>query len=99
MNDELKKSIEEIETTAEIFEPEIFGLEHITDFDSYEERLKEAQSDYDAACAAFNASDPNKRSVMKAAEKAETAAKELIRRVSMIFHMPNATVEMRMEAR
>ena len=99
MNDELKKSIEEIETTEEIFEPDIFGLEHITDFDSFEERLKEAQADYDAACAAFKASDPNKRSIMKAAEKAENAAKELIRRVSMIFHMPDATIEMRMEAR
>ena len=99
MNEELKKSIEEIETTEEIFEPDIFGLEHITDFDSYEERLKEAQTDYDAACTTFKASDPNKRSIMKAAEKAESAAKELIRRVSMIFHMPDATVEMRMEAR
>lgn len=99
MNDELKKSIEEIETTEDVFEPDIFGLEHITDFDSYEERLMDAQADYDAICAAFKASDPNKRTIMKAAERAEKIAKTLVARVAVIFHMSNTPVEKRMEAR
>ena len=99
MNDELKKSIEEIEKTAEIFEPEVFGLEHITDFDSFDARLKEAQADYDEVCKAFRKTDPNKRLIMKAAEKVEKVAKVLVARVSVIFHMPDATVEKRMEAR
>ncbi len=61
MNDELKKSIEEIEKTEDIFEPDIYGLEHITDFDSYDARLKDALADYDELCRAFRGTDPNKR--------------------------------------
>ena len=99
MNDELKKSIEEIEKTEEIFEPDIFGLEHIADFDSYDERLKDALADYEAACRAFRAADPNRRLIMKAAEAVEMTAKVLVARVSVIFHMPDATVEKRMEGR
>ena len=99
MNDELKRSIEEIEKTEEIFEPDIYGLEHITDFDSYDARLKDALADYEAACRAFRAADPNKRLIMKAAEAVEMTAKVLVARVSVIFHMPDATVEKRMEGR
>ena len=99
MNDELKKSIEEIEMTEEIFEPDIYGLEHITDFDSYDARLKDALADYEAACKAFRDTDPNKRLIMKAAEAVEMTAKVLVARVSVIFHMPDATVEKRMEGR
>ena len=99
MNDELKKSIEEIEKTEDIFEPDIYGLEHSTDFDSYDERLKDALADYEAACRAFRGTDPCKRLLMKAAEAAEMAAKVLVARVSVIFHMPDATADKRMEGR
>ncbi len=99
MNDELKKFIEEIEKTEDIFEPDIHGLEHITDFDSYDARLDEARLLYDAACRAFFATDPNKRFILKAAENVEQIAKTLIARVSVIFHMTEATVEKRQEGR
>ena len=99
MNDELKRSIEEIEKTEEIFEPDIFGLEHITDFDSYDARLKEALEIYDDVCKTFRGTDPNKRKIMKAAESVEIIAKMLIARVSVIFHMTDATLEKRQEGR
>ena len=99
MSDELQKSIDEIEKTDDIFEPDIHGLEHITDFDSYDERLEEALADYDEVCNAFRATDPNKRIIMKAAEEAERVAKMLTARVSVIFYMSTAPVEMRMKAR
>ena len=99
MNDELKKSIEEIEKTEEIFEPDIYGLEHITDFDSYDARLKDALEIYDDVCKTFRGTDPNKRQIMKAAESVEIIAKMLIARVSVIFHMTDATLEKRQEGR
>ena len=99
MNDELKRSIEEIEKTEEIFEPDIYGLEHITDFDSYDARLKDALEIYDDVCKTFRGTDPNKRQIMKAAESVEIIAKMLIARVSVIFHMTDATLEKRQEGR
>ena len=72
---------------VQIIQPDVTGLQHITDFDSYHERLSEAEQDYNDACADFLAADPNKESIMAAAELAEKAGKELIARASVAFHM------------
>ena len=39
-------------------EPEIFAVDHAADFDSYHDRLQEAEADYREACAAFLAENP-----------------------------------------
>lgn len=75
-----------IEKPDESFEPEIFDLEVITDFDSFDERLKEVQDDYDAACDAFRKANPNKRTIMDEAAKVEKAARVLIGRLLNAFH-------------
>ena len=66
-------------------EPEIFAVEHITDFDSYFERLQEA--------------NPGADSIMEAAELVEQAAKALYSRITVIFLMPESTPEERAHAR
>ena len=78
MNDELKKSIEEIEKTEEIFEPDIYGLEHITDFDSYDERLKDALADYEAACRVLEGLEATRDKPEKRSKSLLDKARELI---------------------
>ena len=80
-------------------EPEIFAVEHITDFDSYFERLQEAELDYREACEEFLTSNPGTDSIMEAAELVEQAAKALYSRVTVIFLMPEASMEDRAYAR
>ena len=92
----------EIITISEKFqgeEPEIFAVEHITDFDSYFERLQEAELDYREACEEFLTSNPGTDSIMEAAELVEQAAKALYSRVTVIFLMPEASAEDRAYAR
>ena len=80
-------------------EPEIFAVEHITDFDSYFERLQEAELDYREACEEFQEANPGADSIMEAAELVEQAAKALYSRVTVIFLMPEASAEDRAYAR
>ena len=80
-------------------EPEIFAVEHITDFDSYFERLQEAELDYREACEEFLEANPGADTIMEAAELVEQAAKALYSRVTVIFLMPEASAEDRAYAR
>ena len=80
-------------------EPEIFAVDHAADFDSYAERLQEAQLDYQEACEAFLKTNPGTDAIMQAAELAEQAAKALYSRVTVIFLMPEASAEDRAYAR
>ena len=92
----------EIVTISEKFqgeEPEIFAVEHITDFDSYFERLQEAELDYREACEEFLEANPGADTIMEAAELVEQAAKALYSRVTVIFLMPEASAEDRAYAR
>ena len=89
MEDAMKKLSERFQ----VEEPEIFDAAHITDHDSYEERLQEAEQDYNDACEDFLKENPGSEAIMKAAEYVEAAAKILFSRVLVIFKMPNATDE------
>ena len=72
-------------------EPEVFDVEQITGFDSFAERLAEAEQDYREACEEFLQAHPGKESIMAAAEETEKAARTLYSRVQVIFLMPKAT--------
>ncbi len=78
---------------AEVFEPEAGMLTHVTDFDTYADRLKDAEDDYDDFRDAFFRTDPNSEEIMAAAELVEEAAKVLISRALTVFHMYNAGTE------
>ncbi|MBQ6342859.1 MAG: hypothetical protein IJI41_07035, partial [Anaerolineaceae bacterium] len=56
---------------AQIIEPDVSGLQHVTDFDSYQERVREALEDYNEIKDEFKKTDPNKKAIMAAAEKCE----------------------------
>ena len=79
-------------------EPEIFAVDHAADFDSYHDRLQEAEADYREACAAFLAENPGTEAIMEAAEDAERAARELYSRVQVIFLMKESSDEDRAHA-
>ncbi len=83
---------------TEVFEPDAGMLTHLTDFDSFADRLTEAETDYNDTRAAFFRTDPNTEDIMKAAEIAEAAAKALISRALTAFHMYNAGREDKMSA-
>ena len=97
MNDENMLSI--AEETPDIFEPDAEILAHASDFDTYEARLAEAERDYREACEDYEASDPSQESIMDAAETVELAAKELIARALVMFHMFPTTEENKQRAR
>ena len=80
-------------------EPEIFAVEPVTDFDSFPDRLREAEEDYNEACESFRRENPGMESIMQAAERVERAAKALYSRVTVVFLMPESTPEERAHAR
>ena len=80
-------------------EPEVFAVESVSDFDSFAERLQEAEQDYQEACEAFWRENPGKESIMQAAAIVEKAAKVLYSRVQVIFLMAEAAEEDRAHAR
>ena len=71
---------------AQIIEPDVTGLHHVADFDSYQGRVREALEDYNEIKDEFKKTDPNKKAIMAAAEKCEKAAKALVSRITCIFH-------------
>ena len=79
-------------------EPEIFAVEPVTDFDSFPDRLQEAEEDYNKACETFRLENPGMETIMQAAERVERAAKALYSRVTVIFLMPESTPEERAHA-
>jgi hypothetical protein len=89
--DEVVRKYEEQE--AEVFEPEAGMLVHINDYDDFDARLEEAEADYDHAVALYKKTDPNKEEIMKAAAFVEDAAKILIARALVAFHMYPASPE------
>ena len=80
-------------------EPEIFEAAHVTDYDSYADRLREAEDDYREACEEFLKSNPGAETIMDAAALVEQAAKVLYSRVTVIFKMAEAAPEDRQYAR
>lgn len=80
-------------------EPEIFDVEPVTDFDSFSDRLQEAEQDYKAACETFRQENPGTENIMKAAEIVERAAKALASRVQVLFLMKDSSPEERAHAR
>ncbi len=80
-------------------EPEIFDVEPVTDFDSFCDRLQEAEADYKEACETFRRANPGSEGIMKAAEIVERAAKALASRVQVIFLMQDSSPEERAHAR
>ena len=80
-------------------EPEIFAVEPVTDFDSFPDRLQEAEEDYNKACETFRRENPGMESIMQAAERVERAAKALYSRVTVVFLMAESTPEERAHAR
>ena len=83
---------------AEVFEPEAGMLSHVTDFDSFAVRVKEAEADYNEARNEYFRTDPNTEEIMKAAEMAEEAGRELISRALTVFHMYKASPEDKLTA-
>ena len=80
-------------------EPEIFDVEPVTDFDSFSDRLQEAELDYKAACETFRQENPGTEHIMKAAEIVERAAKALASRVQVLFLKKDSSPEDRAYAR
>ncbi len=78
---------------AAAFEPDAEVLTHVTSADSYAARLRDAEQDYADAREAFFSTDPNTEAIMAAAAEAEMAAKALISRALVIFHMNRASRE------
>ena len=80
-------------------EPEVFDVEPVTDFDSFFDRLQEAEADYKEACETFRRANPGSETIMKTAEIVERAAKALASRVQVIFLMQDSSAEERAHAR
>ena len=78
---------------AEAFEADAGMLAHITTPDSYADRIMDAQLDYEEACENYYNTDPNTEDIMEAAALVETAAKALISRALVIFHLPGVSRE------
>ncbi len=91
MNERIKQII--AGTPAGVFQPEAGAPAHVTDFDTFIERLNEAEADYEDARAEYFMTDPGSEAIMAAAERTETAARELISRALTLFNMYSQTCE------
>ncbi len=60
-------------------------------FDSFADRLADAELDYREAVMIYEATDPNTEDIMTAAKEAEEAAKVLVGRALTVFYLPDAT--------
>ncbi len=57
-----------MEQGADVYEPEAGILGHFSDYDDYDSRLLETETDYDHAVSQYKNTDPNKTKIMRAAE-------------------------------
>ena len=78
---------------APAFEPDAEILTHITSPDSYADRLRDAERDYADAREEYLRTDPDTAAIMDAAAEVELAAKALISRALVVFHMNGASRE------
>ena len=85
----------EYEAELQIFEPAEGELAHITEFDTFEDRLQAALDDYEEAQEAYLHTDAGSRDLDDAIKLAEEAGKELISRALCLFHMYPLTTENR----
>ena len=83
---------------APAFEPDAEMLTHITSPDSYADRLLDAELDYADAREEYLSTDPNTDAIMDAAAAVEMAAKALISRALVVFHMDGTTREEKAQA-
>ena len=86
--------LKEVKESVQTFEPEFASFAHISDYDSFLDRLNEAEQDYQEACEEYLASNPNKKDeLIPACENAERAGKALMSRATVLFYMPSAAEE------
>lgn len=83
-----------IKTMADqIIEPESGALDHVRDFSSMQEHLREAEADYDEAVKLFNETDPGSRYIMEIIARANEAGRVLISRALTLYTQYQANLD------
>lgn len=78
---------------AQVIEPEAGTLCHAADYGSFEERMKEAETDYAEAKQKFESMDAGSRYIMDTAARANEAGRVLLSRALTLYNMVPSSQE------